>query len=344
MDWQKEVEDLRSLYKHLNEDDLSKTQEEIENLRIQILGRKGRLRKLASLFSSLSQEEKAQLGRELNALKNLFEGWFNRKTVKGRQKDEGIKDITLPILYQRLGYRHIISQTIEDIVDIFASMGFALATGPEIETEYHNFTALNIDITHPSRDAFDTFYLDCPADEEYGKFLLRSHTSPMQIRIMQEVSPPVAAIVPGRVYRPDAVDASHSFMFHQIEGFFVDKDVKFSDLKGVLWEFAKRFFYSDVKIKFRPHYFPFTEPSAEVDVSCMICRGEGCAVCKGSGWIEVLGCGMIHPKVFEHLPQEYRGYRGFAFGMGVERLCMIKHGIPDIRLFYSGDLRFIRQF
>jgi phenylalanyl-tRNA synthetase alpha chain len=218
-------------------------------------------------------------------------------------------------------------------------MGFSVVEGPEIESEYNNFTGLNIPLEHPSREAFDTFYL-----KDYTKMLLRSHTSPVQVRQMQEQKPPLAIVVPGRVYRPDAVDASHSFMFHQIEGLMVDKGVKFSDLKGILEMFAQAVFGSDIKMRFRPHFFPFTEPSAEVDISCIICKGKGCSVCGRKGWLEILGSGMIHPNVFKQVGIDARRYTGFAFGLGVERIAMLKYGINDIRLFFENDLRFLRQF
>jgi phenylalanyl-tRNA synthetase alpha chain len=208
-----------------------------------------------------------------------------------------------------------------------------------VESEYNNFTGLNIPLEHPSRDAFDTFYL-----KDHRDALLRSHTSPVQIRVMKSRKPPLAIVVPGKVYRPDAVDASHSFMFHQIEGFLVDKNIHFSDLKGALATFAKSVFGADIAMRFRPHFFPFTEPSAEVDISCIICKGRGCSVCGKKGWLEILGAGMIHPNVFKNVGIDPKRYTGFAFGMGVERIAMLKYGINDIRLFFENDLRFLKQF
>jgi phenylalanyl-tRNA synthetase alpha chain len=228
---------------------------------------------------------------------------------------------------------------LEEICAIFTRMGFAVVEGPEIETEYNNFTGLNIPLDHPSRDAFDTFYL-----KHNGHLLLRSHTSPVQIRVMKKQKPPLAVVVPGRVYRPDSTDASHSCMFHQVEGFMVDTNIKFSDLKGILEVFAKAVFGSEIKMRFRPHFFPFTEPSAEVDISCIICKGRGCSVCGRKGWLEILGSGMIHPNVFKNVGYEPGKYTGFAFGMGVERIAMLKYGIDDIRLFFENDLRFLKQF
>ncbi len=345
MDWKKEIQILEETLEQLKARYADRIDlKTLEELRVKFLGKKGPIKALFDFLKIAPKDEKRELGQAVNRIKGLFESWIVEMRQSLEYHEEEIRDLTVPSRLPSLGHRHIITQTIDEITSVFKGLGFAIATGPEIEQEYYNFTALNIDITHPSRDAFDTFYLKIPPDKKKGKFLLRSHTSPMQVRIMEAISPPVAAIVPGRVYRPDAVDASHSFMFHQIEGFLVDKAVKFSHLKGVLLEFARRYFYEDVKLRFRPHYFPFTEPSAEVDISCQLCKGEGCSACKQTGWIEVLGCGMIHPNVFKHLPSEYEGYTGFAFGMGVERLCMLKYGIPDIRLFYSNDLRFLSQF
>ena len=245
----------------------------------------------------------------------------------------------MPGIAQELGRIHPLTRITDEICAIFTRMGFSIVEGPEVETEFNNFTGLNIPLDHPSRDAFDTFYL-----KDYPRMLLRSHTSPVQIRAMKSRKPPLAIVVPGRVYRPDAVDASHSFMFNQIEGFMVDTDIKFSDLKGVLETFAKGIFGNEIKMRFRPHFFPFTEPSAEVDISCIICKGKGCSVCGRKGWLEILGSGMIHPNVFKQVGIDPKIYTVFAFGMGVERIAMLKYGINDIRLFFENDLRFLRQF
>jgi phenylalanyl-tRNA synthetase alpha chain len=254
-------------------------------------------------------------------------------------------DVTIPGVARQVGHKHILTQTIEAICTIFEQLGFAVQDGPEIETEFNNFTALNIPAEHPSRDGFDTFYLNQPdPSNKKVNLLLRSHTSPAQIGIMKENKPPLAVVVPGKVYRPDAVDASHSFMFHQIEGLLVDEDVKFSDLKGLLTIFLKRLFGEQINMRFRPHFFPFTEPSAEVDISCYICGGKGCSVCGRKGWLEIMGCGMVHPKVFEAVGYPKGKYTGLAFGLGVERMAMLKYGIHDIRLFYENDLRFLNQF
>jgi len=334
-----------NLIKAQVEIDLAKatSAQELEALRFKYLGRKGALAELTASIPSLSAEERAAFGKEVNALKNRLTGLFNEKQKSfgsglSASSISGV-DIGMPGIAQELGHSHLITRIIDEICVIFNRMGFSVVEGPEVETEYNNFTALNIPLEHPSRDAFDTFYL-----KDYEKLLLRSHTSPVQVRAMKERKPPLAIVVPGRVYRPDAVDASHLFMFHQIEGFLVDENVKFSDLKGALEVFAKAIFGKDIKMRFRPHFFPFTEPSAEVDISCIICKGKGCSVCGRKGWLEILGSGMIHPNVFKHVGYDTKKYSGFAFGMGVERIAMLKYGINDIRLFFENDLRFLKQF
>ncbi|MCX5704668.1 MAG: phenylalanine--tRNA ligase subunit alpha [Candidatus Omnitrophica bacterium] len=317
----------------------------LEDFRLKYLGRKGIVAELTGLIPTLPKEERGKFGQEANALKGRINELIAEKqrALSGGQdtKVSGASgnDIFMPGIAQELGHIHPLTQVIDEICAIFTQLGFSIVEGPEIETEFNNFTGLNIPLDHPSRDAFDTFYL-----KDYSKLLLRSHTSPVQIRAMKSRKPPLAIVVPGRVYRPDAVDASHSFMFHQIEGFIVDTDIKFSDLKGVLETFAKAVFGNDIKMRFRPHFFPFTEPSAEVDISCIICKGKGCSVCGRKGWLEVLGSGMIHPNVFRHVGIDPKKYTGFAFGMGVERIAMLKYGINDIRLFFENDLRFLRQF
>lgn len=347
--------------------------EALEAFRLKYLGRKGILSELTSVIPTLTKEERAAFGQQVNALKNkllsLVEDKQKSFEARARKITQASFDIGMPGLAQELGHLHPLTQITDEICGIFSRMGFAIVEGPEIETEYNNFTGLNIPLEHPSREAFDTFYLKLagervnefyrhtgtPAHRLTGKLLLRSHTSPVQVRVMKKHKPPLAIVVPGRVYRPDAVDASHSFMFHQIEGFVVDKDIKFSDLKGILAMFAQAVFGEDIQMRFRPHFFPFTEPSAEVDISCIICGGrkvaksqghneKRCSVCGGKGWIEILGSGMIHPNVFEQVGIEAKKYTGFAFGMGVERIVMLKYGINDIRLFFENDLRFLRQF
>ncbi len=314
----------------------------LEEFRLQYLGRKGLIAQLTASIPSLAPEQRQAFGQEVNALKNKIFSLIAEKQgllAAGRRETiSGQVDMGMPGIAQDLGRLHPITQVTNEICRIFNRMGFSVVEGPEIETEYNNFTGLNIPLEHPSRDVFDTFYL------KPQRLLLRSHTSPVQIRVMKARKPPLAVVVPGRVYRPDAVDASHSFMFHQIEGFMVDNDIKFSDLKGVLEVFAKAVFGKEIKMRFRPHFFPFTEPSAEVDISCIICKGKGCSVCGRKGWLEILGSGMIHPNVFKRVGYEPKKYTGFAFGMGVERIAMLKYGINDIRLFFENDLRFLKQF
>jgi len=332
-----------------------KSPEELEAFRIKYLGRRGIISEAISGLSQLSAEERPRQGAQLNNLKNTLNDLIQKKTeelkntlVTGTAKD--LFDITMPGVSQELGNKHPITLVIDEICAIFVSMGFHIVEGPEIETEFNNFSALNIPLEHPSRDVFDTFYINSTAVDGQ-KLLLRSHTSPVQIRAMKIRKPPLAIIVPGKVFRPDAVDASHSFMFHQIEGFLVDKEVRFSDLKGLLYLFAQQVFSAtkigggqDIKMRFRPHFFPFTEPSAEVDICCIICKGEGCSVCGRKGWLEILGAGMIHPNVFKAVGYDPKKFTGLAFGMGIERIAMLKYGINDIRLFFENDLRFLKQF
>jgi phenylalanyl-tRNA synthetase alpha chain len=359
--------DIESIYPQIESDlENINTSQALEEFRAKYLGRKGIVAQLTSAIPSLPQEQRASLGQQINALKTKILSIIDEKQksiAKDTETQKAVSgDINLPGISQELGRLHPITQTIDEICTIFNRMGFSVVEGPEMETEYNNFTGLNIPLEHPSRDVFDTFYLklQAPSSKLQAKdkketcglqpaacsqrLLLRSHTSPVQIRVMKSRKPPLAVIVPGRVYRPDAVDASHSFMFHQIEGFMVDTDIKFSDLKGALEVFAKAVFGKDIKMRFRPHFFPFTEPSAEVDISCIICKGKGCSVCGRKGWLEILGSGMIHPNVFKHVGYNPKKYTGFAFGMGVERIAMLKYGINDIRLFFENDLRFLKQF
>ncbi len=345
----------------------------LEELQLKYLGRKGKIAQLTGAIPTLPLPERGALGCQINALKNKVASLIEKKqksiTTKPPETAKFIYDIGLPAIVQELGQLHPITKIIDEICAIFNQMGFSVIEGPEIETEHNNFTGLNIPLEHPSREAFDTFYLKLAsepvnqlaneqANRQTGKLLLRSHTSPVQIRVMKSQEPPLAVIVPGRVYRPDAVDASHSFMFHQIEGFIVDENIRFSDLKGILEAFAKAIFGKDIKMRFRPHFFPFTEPSVEVDISCIICepvsrlasepvkgcKPANCPVCHGKRWLEILGSGMIHPNVFKNVGYDFKKYTGFAFGMGVERIAMLKYGINDIRLFFENDLRFLKQF
>jgi phenylalanyl-tRNA synthetase alpha chain len=338
--------------KFLSDLNQAKTKEDVEQLRIAYLGRKGLIRELLSHIADLSDKARPAAGALVNDFKNEVSAALDAKSSQTaestpRQKPAAGFDVTMPGLSPAAGHKHPLTQTTEEICRIFVRMGFEVVQGPEIETEYQNFQALNIPKDHPSRDAFDTFFLDLKpykrGNMEYN-WLLRSQTSTVQIRQMQKTKPPLKVVAPGRVFRPDATDTSHSFMFHQVEGLLVDKNVTFAELKGCLALFAKAMFGADTKTRFRPHFFPFTEPSAEVDISCIICRGKGCRVCSQKGWLEVLGAGMVNPAVFDAVGYDRERYTGFAFGMGVERLAMLKYGITDIRLFFENDLRFLRQF
>ncbi len=311
---------------------------QLETLRIEYLGRKARLSLVLSSLGSLDKEERGSAGERANRLRRQIEEAIRQKaeSLKGSAKKEGV-DFTLPGVRRERGVTHPITATIREIARIFETLNFEWVAGREIETEFYNFTALNIPDDHPSRDSFDTFFTQ-------GGNLLRSQTSTVQIRVMEKRKPPLRIIAPGRVYRPDTVDASHSFMFHQIEGLMVDDRTTFADLKGVIHLFLRALFGKDSKIRFRPHFFPFTEPSVEVDVSCFICRAKGCSVCGQKGWLEVMGAGSVDPAVFQAVGYDPKKVQGFAFGLGVERICMLKHGINDIRLFYENDLRFLKQF
>ncbi|MCQ9206925.1 MAG: phenylalanine--tRNA ligase subunit alpha [Omnitrophica bacterium] len=312
----------------------------LEEIRVKYLGRKGLVAELMSKLPSLEKEKKPAAGRELNTLKARIQKELEarqRTLLSGASLTREEIDVTMPGIKPPEGRLHPITQTLNEINGIFVSLGFKIAEGPEIEKEFYNFEALNIPLEHPSRDAFDTFYIKKDT-------LLRSHTSTVQVRIMEKTKPPIQAIMPGRVYRPDAVDATHSFMFHQVEGLMVDRDIKFSDLKGILNIFTKQMFGEKTEARFRPSFFPFTEPSAEVDISCIMCRGKGCRVCSHTGWLEILGAGTVNPRVFEAVGYSPRKYKGLAFGMGVERIAMLKYGIDDIRLFFENDIRFLKQF
>ncbi len=308
-----------------------------EKLRAKYLGRDGAVRELFGLLGKVPPDEKASAGKRLNELKSELERLIDGLPSAVPVAPGPVVDLSLPGRAPEPGRRHPVYRTWDEIVRLFQRLGFEVVYGPEIETEYHNFEALNIPLEHPSRDAFDTFYVRKP-------YLLRSHTSPVQIRTMKERTPPIRVIAPGKVFRPDKPDAGHSPMFHQVEGLMIGEDVTFAKLKGVLELFAMSMWGADTKIRFRPSFFPFTEPSAEVDVSCFICGAKGCPACKGSGWMEILGSGMVHPKVLENCGIDSERFTGFAFGMGVERIAMLKYGIPDIRLFYENHLAFLRQF
>lgn len=316
--------------------------QELDAVRVRFLGKKGELTEQLKQLGGLSAEERPAAGQFINRAKEHVQNLLEARRVQLEQAELNAKlaaetlDVTLPGRGQTSGGLHPVTRTLQRIEHLFRQVGFEVAEGPEIESEFYNFEALNIPAEHPARAMHDTFYFPD------GK-LLRTHTSPVQIRVMQERTPPLRVIAPGRVYRCDS-DVTHTPMFHQVEGFMVDRDVSFADLKGMLNDFLQQFFERELAVRFRPSYFPFTEPSAEVDIACVICGGDGCRVCKHTGWLEVLGCGMIHPNVFAHVGIDNERYTGFAFGMGVERLTMLRYGVNDLRLFFENDLRFLKQF
>jgi phenylalanyl-tRNA synthetase alpha chain len=322
-----------------------------EALRIKYLGKKGEITALMKTMGSLSPEERKTFGLQINTAKASVEAWLEEKTSRFAAEARSLRlkaehiDVTEPGLEIPAGAQHPITIAIDEISRIFMNMGYSVVEGPEVETVFNNFDALNAAPNHPSRDMTDTFYISLDEDPKRAT-LLRTQTSPVQIRTLLANEPPVKVISPGRCFRTDTPDATHSPMFHQIEGLLVDEGVTMADLKGTLDLFAKQMFGADVRTKFRPHFFPFTEPSAEMDVSCFLCGGAdpSCRVCHGSGWIEILGCGMVHPNVLRIGGLDTDRYTGFAFGMGVERIAMLKYGIEDIRLFYENDMRFIGQF
>jgi len=314
----------------------------LQEVRVAYLGKKGELTTIMKGMGQLAAEDRPLVGALVNEVKADLEAAFAERSavlaeaaIQERVAREAI-DITLPGRRQPAGTKHPVTLVTEEIVDIFASLGFGVMEGPEIEEDFYNFEALNMPKDHPARDMQDTFYIS-------DDVVLRTHTSPVQIRTMLKHAPPVRVVAPGTVYRRDS-DLTHSPMFHQIEGFLVDRNVTFGDLKGVLTAFLTRFFGSDLGVRFRPSFFPFTEPSAEVDIQCVICGGAGCRVCKQTGWLEILGCGMFDPEVFRSVNYDYDTYSGFAFGMGLERIAMLKFGVGDLRLFFENDYRFLAQF
>ena len=314
----------------------------LDDLRVEFLGKKGRLTVLLKGLGSLSAEERPAAGAKINEVKQSLQSLLNERksyfegiVLDAKLAEETI-DVSLPGRVEDIGGLHPVTRTMERIESFFSRVGYDIETGPEIEDDYHNFEALNIPSHHPARAMHDTFYIDPTT-------VLRTHTSPVQVRTMERVAPPIRIICPGRVYRCDS-DLTHTPMFHQVEGLVVDKNISFADLKGVIDQFLKAFFEADLPVRFRPSYFPFTEPSAEVDIQCTNCGGEGCRVCSQTGWLEVMGCGMVHPNVLEHCNVDADAFTGFAFGMGVERLAMLRYGVNDLRLFFENDLRFLKQF
>jgi phenylalanyl-tRNA synthetase alpha chain len=314
----------------------------LQELRVRYLGRKGELTAIMKEVGRLSAEERPQIGALANRIKADLEQFIEERQAQFRAADLADRltrerlDVTLPGRSQYKGSKHPITLVTEEIVEIFSSLGFGVEEGPEVEKDFYNFEALNMPKDHPARDMQDTFYIS-------DDVVLRTHTSPVQIRTMLRHAPPVRVVAPGTVYRRDS-DITHSPMFHQIEGFLVDHHVTFADLKGVLTAFLNQFFGSDHKVRFRPSFFPFTEPSAEVDIECVMCGGRGCRVCKNSGWLEILGSGMIDPEVFRAVNYDPQTYSGFAFGMGLERIAMLRYGVSDLRLFFENDVRFLKQF
>lgn len=323
--------------------DASDALEKLNEIRVAYLGKKGELTTVLKSMKDVAPEERPKVGQMVNEVRALIEERLEEtKTALARKaREEQMKreviDVTLPAKNANTGHKHPNTIALEEVERIFVGMGYEVVEGPEVEYDLYNFEKLNIPKGHPARDEQDTFYIN-------DSILLRSQTSPVQARVMEKQKPPIRMIAPGRVFRSDEVDATHSPSFHQIEGLVIDKHITFADLKGTLAEFARELFGEDTKVKFRPHHFPFTEPSAEVDVSCFKCGGKGCRFCKGSGWIEILGCGMVHPHVLEMCGIDPEEYTGFAFGVGLERIALLKYEIDDMRLLYENDIRFLKQF
>ncbi len=317
--------------------------DKLNDIRVSYLGKKGELTEVLKGMKDVAAEERPKVGQLVNDTRNIIEEKLEEMKSKlaaaAREKQlrEEVIDVTLPAKKNNVGHRHPNSIALEEVQRIFVGMGYEVVEGPEVEYDYYNFEALNIPANHPAKDEQDTFYIN-------DKMLLRSQTSPVQVREMEKGKLPIRMIAPGRVFRADEVDATHSPSFHQIEGLVIDKNITFSDLKGTLAQFAQELFGENTKVKFRPHHFPFTEPSAEVDVTCFKCGGKGCRMCKGSGWIEILGCGMVHPNVLRMSGIDPEEYSGFAFGMGLERIALLKYEIDDMRLLYENDIRFLKQF
>ncbi len=322
--------------------DKAPDEQELLSVKARYLGKKGEITAIMKEMGSLSPSERPAFGQLVNVVKDTLEAAFTGRflSIKKMATEDSLKkekvDITLPGRRVQIGKRHPLSIVMDEVVGIFTRIGFSVADGPEIETDYYNFEALNIPRDHPARDMQDTFYIS-------EDIVLRTHTSPVQIRTMERQAPPIRIIAPGSVYRCDS-DVTHSPMFHQVEGLIVDKGISFGDLKGILKTFVGEMFGEDVSLRFRPSFFPFTEPSAEVDIQCVLCRGDGCRVCSGTGWLEIMGCGMVDPAVFNFVKYDPEIYTGFAFGMGIERIAMLKYKINDIRLFFENDIRFLNQF
>jgi phenylalanyl-tRNA synthetase alpha chain len=330
------IEKLKEKFKS----DLSqiKSLPELDKLKIQYMGRKGEIADLFDRMKDLAPDERPQIGKNLNELKSYLNSETENLLSRMQKKSTNSKlDLSLPGRKPFVGRKHPLTKTLDEMKSIFYGMGFSVEDGPEIETDYYCFEALNIPKNHPARDMQDTLYIT-------DDIVLRTHTSPVQVRVMEKTQPPIRIIAPGRVYRRDTPDANHSPFFHQVEGLVVDEGISFGDLKGVITAFAHKMFGSDIKVRFRPSFFPFTEPSAEYDFICVFCRGKGCRVCKNTGWVEISGAGMVDPNVFKYVNYDSEKYTGYAFGMGVDRIAMLKYGIYDIRLFFENDYRFLEQF
>ena len=339
---------MKEKLQKIREDAIRQIQEsgdlnKLNDVRVAILGKKGELTAVLKGMKNVDPKERPFVGQMVNETREAIEEFLEetKKKLEEKAREEKMKqeviDVTLPAKKINVGHRHPNTIALEEVERIFVGMGYEVVRGPEVEKDYYNFEALNIPKDHPARDEQDTFYIN-------EEIVLRTQTSPVQVRTMEQGKLPIRMIAPGRVFRSDEVDATHSPSFHQIEGLVIDKNITFADLKGTLAEFAKELFGEDTKVKFRPHHFPFTEPSAEVDVSCFKCGGKGCRFCKGSGWIEILGCGMVHPKVLKMCNIDPEEYSGFAFGVGLERIALLKYEIDDMRLLYENDIRFLKQF
>ncbi len=322
---------------------LSESLDKLNEIKVSVLGKKGALTEVLKGMKNVDAEERPKVGQMVNdtraAIEEKIEEMRSRLAAAARQAQmqAEVIDVTLPAKKNHIGHRHPNTIALDELERIFIGMGYEVVEGPEIEYDYYNFEALNIPTNHPAKDEQDTFYIN-------DKIVLRTQTSPVQVRVMEQGKLPIRMIAPGRVFRSDEVDATHSPSFHQVEGLVIDKNITFADLKGTLAEFAKELFGEETKVKFRPHHFPFTEPSAEMDVTCFKCGGKGCRMCKGSGWIEILGCGMVHPRVLKMSGINPEEYSGFAFGVGLERIALLKYEIDDMRLLYENDMRFLKQF
>ncbi|HCY00963.1 MAG TPA: phenylalanine--tRNA ligase subunit alpha [Bacteroidales bacterium] len=334
---QSKIEDIRNKIKDLK----AESTKDIEDLRILLLGKKGKITQLFSEFRNVPNDQKKELGQHINNLKNaaLEKMQQLKDTLEGSKIEKSDIDVTLPPFPLNFGSRHPISLVLEELYNIFGSLGFKIVEGPEIEDDWHVFSSLNFAKDHPARDMQDTFFIESNPD-----IVLRTHTSSVQVRTMEQQKPPIRVVCPGRVFRNEAISARAHCIFHQIEGLYIDKNVSFADLKQTLLYFARELFGSDVKIRLRPSFFPFTEPSAEMDISCNLCAGKGCGVCKHTGWLEILGCGMVDPNVLDFNNIDPKTYTGFAFGMGIERIAMLKYQVKDLRLYFENDTRFLNQF